>query len=85
MTPTVDIVLRNTKIMTDDLRGHKVVYLFYNGEKVGRMEYRINKTPFQGDVTTLSGYNFTSEYMELFKGEENPLQTITRYFRTLIV
>ena len=85
MIPTVDIVLRNTKIMTDTLRGHKVVYLFYNDEKVGRMEYRISKTPLQGEVTTLSGYNFTNEYMELFKGEENPIQTIPRYFRTLIV
>ena len=77
--------LRNTRVLTDTLRGHKAAYLYFNVEKVGKMEYRISSTPYQGDVITLVGYSFTPEYMEFFKGEESPIQTITNYFRTLVV
>ena len=78
-------ILRNLRVITDPLRDVVAVTLYYNGEKVGKMEYRISSTPYQGDVITLVGYSFTPEYMELFKGEESPIQTITNYFRTLVV
>ena len=85
MIPTVDIVLKNTRIMTDTLRDFKVVYLFYNGEKVGKMEFIEMKTPLQGNQYVLKNYTLTPEYSELFKGEESPLVTITTYVKTLIV
>ena len=85
MIPTVDIVLKNTRIMTDTLRDFKVVYLFYNGEKVGKMEFIQMKTPLQGNQYVLRNYTLTPEYSELFKGEESPLVTITTYVKTLIV
>ncbi len=85
MIPTVDIVLKNTRIMTDTLRDFKVVYLFYNGEKVGKMEFIQMKTPLQGNQYVLRNYSLTPEYSELFKGEESPLVTITTYVKTLIV
>ena len=85
MIPTVDIVLKNTRIMTDTLRDFKVVYLFYNGEKVGKMEFIEMKTPLQGNQYVLRNYTLTPEYSELFKGEESPLLTITNYVKTLIV
>jgi hypothetical protein len=84
-TNSVYDTLRNTRVSYDTLRGHKAAYLYYNDEKVGKMEYRISHTPYQGDIITLVGYSFTPEYMELFKGEESPIQTITNYFRTLVV
>ena len=85
MIPPINIVLNNTKIMTDTLRDFKVVYLFYNGEKVGKMEFIGMKTPLQGNQYVLRNYNLTPEYSELFKGEESPLVTITNYVKTLIV
>ena len=71
--------------MTDTLRDFKVVYLFYNGEKVGKMEFIQMKTPLQGNQYVLRNYTLTPEYSELFKGEESPLVVISRYVRTLIV
>ena len=84
MTPPINIVLNNTKIMTDTLRDFKVVYLFYNDEKVGKMEFIQMKTPLQGNQYVLKNYTLTPEYSELFKGEESPLVTITNYVKTLI-
>ena len=71
--------------MTDTLRDFKVVYLFYGGEKVGKMEFVIMKTPLQGNQYVLKSYTLTPDYSELFKGEESPLLTITNYVKTLIV
>ena len=85
MTSTINIVLNNTKIMTDTLRDFKVVYLFYGGEKVGKMEFMQMKTPLQGNQYVLKSYTLTPDYSELFKGEESPLLTITNYVKTLIV
>ena len=85
MTPPINIVLNNTKIMTDTLRDFKVVYLFYNDEKVGKMEFIQMKTPLQGNQYVLKNYTLTPEYSELFKGTESPLVTITNYVKTLIV
>ena len=85
MIPTVDIVLKNTKIMTDTLRDFKVVHLYYEGKKVGTMEFIQMKTPLQGVQYVLRSYKIDSNYSELFKGEESPLVTITNYVKTLIV
>jgi hypothetical protein len=85
MIPTVDIVLKNTKIMTDTLRDFKVIHLYYEDKKVGKMEFIQMKTPLQGNQYVLKSYSITPEYSELFKGEESPLVTITTYVKTLIV
>ncbi len=85
MIPTVDIVLKNTKIMSDTLRDFKVVHLYYEGKKVGTMEFIQMKTPLQGSQYVLRSYKLSPEYSELFKGEESPLITITTYVKTLIV
>jgi hypothetical protein len=85
MTPPINIVLNNTKIMTDTLRDFKVVHLYYEGKKVGTMEFIQMKTPLQGNQYVLKSYSITPEYSELFKGEESPLVTITNYVKTLIV
>jgi len=85
MIPTVDIVLKNTRIMTDTLRDFKVIHLYYEDKKVGKMEFIQMKTPLQGNQYVLRNYTLTPEYSELFKGEESPLLTITNYVKTLIV
>jgi hypothetical protein len=85
MIPTVDIVLKNTRIMTDTLRDFKVIHLYYEDKKVGKMEFIQMKTPLQGNQYVLKNYTLTPEYSELFKGEESPLVTITNYVKTLIV
>ena len=85
MTPPINIVLNNTKIMTDTLRDFKVIHLYYEDKKVGKMEFIQMKTPLQGNQYVLKSYSITPEYSELFKGEESPLVTITNYVKTLIV
>jgi hypothetical protein len=77
--------LRNTRVLTDTLRDHKIVYLYYNDEKVGRMEFVMNNTPLQGIQYVLRSYKIDGNYSELFKGEDSPLTTITTYVKTLIV
>jgi hypothetical protein len=77
--------LRNTRVLTDTLRDHKVVYLYYNDEKVGRMEFGIVHSPLQGNQYVLRSYKIESDYSELFKGEESPIITLTTYVRTLMV
>ena len=85
MTSPINIVLNNTKIMTDTLRDFKVVHLYYEDKKVGTMEFVIMKTPLQGNQYVMRSYKLSPEYSELFKGEESPLVVISRYVRTLIV
>lgn len=78
-------VLKNTKVLSDDLRGHKVVYLYYNDMKVGRMEFGVMKTPLQGSQYVLKSYTISPEYSELFKGESSPVITLTNYVKTILV
>jgi hypothetical protein len=85
MTSPINIVLNNTKIMTDTLRDFKVVHLYYENKKVGTMEFVVMKTPLQGNQYVMRSYKLSPEYSELFKGEESPLVVISRYVRTLIV
>ena len=77
--------LKKTRVLTDTLKGFKIVYLYYEDKKVGKMEFGIVKTPLQGEQYILSNYKLTPEYMELFKGEESPITLLSNYIRTLIV
>ena len=76
--------LQKTRVLTDTLRDFKVVYIYYNDMKVGKMEFGIVKTPLQGEQYVLSNYKLTLEYMELFKGEESPITLLSNYVRTII-
>lgn len=76
--------LQKTRVLTDTLRDFKVVYIYYNDMKVGKMEFGIVKTPLQGEQYILSNYKLTHEYMELFKGEESPITLLSNYVRTII-
>ena len=82
---SVHDTLKNTRVLSDDLRDHKVVYLYYNDMKVGKMEFGIVKSPLQGNQYILKSYNITPEYSELFKGEDSPIVTLTTYVKTLLV
>jgi len=82
---SVHDTLKNTRVLSDDLRDHKVVYLYYNDMKVGKMEFGIIKSPLQGNQYILRSYNITPEYSELFKGEDSPIVTLTTYVKTLLV
>lgn len=82
---SVHDTLKNTRVLSDDLRDHKVVYLYYNDKKVGKMEFGIVKSPLQGNQYILKSYNITPEYSELFKGEDSPIVTLTTYVKTLMV
>lgn len=82
---SVHDTLKNTRVLSDDLRDHKVVYLYYEDKKVGRMEFGIVHSPLQGSQYVLRSYNITPDYSELFKGEESPLITIMTYVKTLMV
>lgn len=82
---SVHDTLKNTRVLSDDLRDHKVVYLYYNDMKVGKMEFGIVKSPLQGNQYILKSYNLTPDYSELFKGEESPIITLTTYVKTLLV
>jgi hypothetical protein len=82
---SVHDTLKNTRVLSDDLRDHKVVYLYYDDKKVGRMEFGIVKSPLQGNQYILKSYNITPEYSELFKGEDSPIVTLTTYVKTLLV
>ena len=82
---SVHDTLKNTRVLSDDLRDHKVVYLYYNDMKVGKMEFGIVKSPLQGNQYILKSYNITPEYSELFKVEDSPIVTLTTYVKTLLV
>ena len=77
--------LQKTRVLTDTLKDFKIVYLYYEDKKVGKMEFGIVKTPLQGSQYILSNYNITPEYSELFKGDSSPIVTLSNYVRTLIV
>ena len=77
--------LKNTRVLSDDLRDHKVVHLYYNDKKVGRMEFGIVHSPLQGNQYVLRNYKIDGDYSELFKGESSPIITLTTYVKTLMV
>ncbi len=76
--------LQKTRVLTDTLRDFKVVYIYYNDIKVGKMEFGIVKTPLQGNQYVLTNYKLTPEYSELFKGQESPITLLSNYVRTII-
>lgn len=77
-------VLKKLRVSTDPLRDVIAVTLHYEGEKVGKMEYRKTFLPYQGDMKILTMYSLTPEFMELFKGEENPIRVLDNYVRGFV-
>jgi len=77
-------ILRNVRVLTDPLRDVVAVTLYYNGEKVGKMEYRKSSLPYQGDLKILTLYSLTPEFMELFKGQENPIRILDNHVKGFV-
>ena len=75
----VDEILRSLRVLVDDVKDFKVVYLYHNGMKVGRMEYMLSSTPYQGDIKQLTSYKFEEPFMELFSGVENPIKVLNSF------
>jgi len=75
----IDEIFGSLRVLVDDLRGYKVVYLYYNGMKVGRMEYMISSTPYQGEIKQLTSYKLDEPFMELFNGVENPIKVLSSF------
>ena len=58
-------ILKNLRVLTDPLRDVVAVTLYYNGEKVGKMEYRKSSLPYQGDLKILTLYSLTPGIVKL--------------------
>ena len=78
-------IINNLRIMSDKVGDFTVVYLYHNGIKVGKMEYRMDRMRYQGEIKILTHYSFTPEFMELFKGMDNPINELSNYVRTILV
>ena len=77
-------ILMNVRVLTDPLRDVVAVTLYYEGEKVGKMEYRKASSTYQGDMKILTLYSLTPEFMELFKGHENPIRILDNHVRVFV-
>jgi len=77
-------ILKNVRVLTDPLRDVVAVTLYYEGEKVGKMEYRKASSTYQGDMKILTLYSLTPEFMELFKGHENPIRILDSHVRVFV-
>lgn len=77
-------ILKNVRVLTDPLRNVVAVTLYYEGEKVGKMEYRKASSTYQGDMKILTLYSLTPEFMELFKGHENPIRILDNHVRVFV-
>lgn len=77
-------ILNNLRVLKDPLRDVIAVTLQYKGEKVGKMEYRKTTLPYQGDMKILTLYSLTPEFMELFKGQENPIRILDNYVKGFV-
>lgn len=75
----VDEILRSLRVLVDDVGNFKVVQLYHNGVKVGKMEYMISSTPYQGDIKQLTSYKLEEPFMELFEGVENPIKILNTF------
>ena len=71
--------------MSDKVGDFTLVYLYHKDIKVGKMEYRVERTRYQGDVKILINYTFTPEFTELFKDIEAPIAKLSDYVRTILV
>ena len=72
-------ILKKIVIATDDLNGFKVVYIYYNLMKVGKMDFRVDNTKFQRNIKILTHYKMNDEFMNLFEGERNPIALISAH------
>ena len=78
-------IINNLRIMTDKVGDFTIVYLYHNDIKVGKMEYRTERTRYQGDIKILTHYTFAPSFTDLFKGMENPINDLSNYVRTILV
>ncbi len=78
-------IINNLRIMSDKVGDFTLVYLYHKDIKVGKMEYRTDRTRYQGNVKILTNYTFTPEFMELFKGIDNPINGLSNYVRTVVL
>ena len=77
-------ILKNVRVLTDPLRDVVAVTLYYEVGKVGKMEYRKASSTYQGDMKILTLYSLTPEFMELFKGHENPIRILDNHVRVFV-
>jgi hypothetical protein len=78
-------IINNLRVMQDKVGDFTLVYLYHKDIKVGKMEYRVDKTRYQGEIKILTNYNFTPEFTELFKDMEAPIAKLSDYVRTILV
>ena len=77
-------ILTKVRVVKDPLRDVIAVTLYFQGEKVGKMEYRKATLPYQGDMKILTLYSLTPEFMELFKGQENPIRILDNHVKGFV-
>ena len=75
----IDEIFGSLRVLVDTVRDFRVVYLYYNGRKVGRMEYMVSSTPYQGEIKQLTSYKLDEPFMELFEGVENPIKVLNSF------
>jgi len=75
----IDKIFGSLRVLVDTVRDFRVVYLYYNGRKVGRMEYMVSSTPYQGEIKQLTSYKLDEPFMELFEGVENPIKVLNSF------
>jgi len=78
-------IINNLRIMSDKVGDFTLVNVYHKDIKVGKMEYRVDKTRYQGEIKILTNYNFTPEFTELFNGIEAPIAKLSDYVRTILV
>ncbi len=78
-------IIKDLRIMSDKVGDFTLVYLYHKDIKVGKMEYRVDRTRYQGEIKILTNYNFTPEFTELFKDMEAPISKLSDYVRTILV
>lgn len=77
-------ILQQLRVVKDPLRDVVAVTLHFQGEKVGKMEYRKASSTYQGDMKILTLYSLTPEFMELFKGQENPIRILDNHVKGFV-
>ena len=77
-------ILKKVRVVKDPLRDVLAVTLYFQWEKVGKMEYRKATLPYQGEMKILTLYSLTPEFMELFKGQENPIRILDNHVKGFV-
>ena len=77
-------ILKKVRVVKDPLRDVIAVTLYFQGDKVGKLEYRKATLSYQGDMKILTLYSLTPEFMELFKGQENPIRILDNHVKGFV-